>query len=70
MYHHVQHRESYVVRSSAWSKFQVSQSAVGHGDRVGGVAWHPQATLTQGEDVVNLASGAGDMNVNLWSLTG
>ncbi|KAL4065853.1 WD40-repeat-containing domain protein [Scleroderma yunnanense] len=40
----------------------------GHGDRVGGVAWHPQATLTQGDNVVNLASGAGDMNINLWSL--
>ncbi|KAI6126401.1 WD40-repeat-containing domain protein [Pisolithus croceorrhizus] len=38
------------------------------GDRVGGVAWHPQATLTQGEGLVNLASGAGDKNVNLWSL--
>ncbi|KAI5999333.1 WD40-repeat-containing domain protein [Pisolithus orientalis] len=32
----------------------------GHGDRVGGVAWHPQATLTQGEGLVNLVSGAGD----------
>ena len=51
-------------------EFQVSQSMVGHGDRVGGVAWHPQATLTQGEDLVNLVSGAGDMNVNLWSLNG
>ncbi|KAH7890818.1 WD40-repeat-containing domain protein [Phlebopus sp. FC_14] len=40
----------------------------GHGDRVGGVAWHPQATLTQGEGLVNLVSGAGDMTVNLWSL--
>jgi hypothetical protein len=40
----------------------------GHGDRVGGVAWHPQATLTQGEGLVNLVSGAGDMCVNLWSL--
>ncbi|KAH7908922.1 WD40-repeat-containing domain protein [Hygrophoropsis aurantiaca] len=40
----------------------------GHGDRVGGVAWHPQATLSQGDGLVNLASGAGDMCVNLWSL--
>ncbi|KAF8141532.1 WD40-repeat-containing domain protein [Boletus edulis] len=40
----------------------------GHADRVGGVAWHPQATLTQGEGLVNLVSGAGDMSVNLWSL--
>ncbi|KAH9840261.1 WD40-repeat-containing domain protein [Rhodofomes roseus] len=40
----------------------------GHTDRVGGVAWHPQATLSQSGDIVNLVSGAGDMNVNLWSL--
>lgn len=40
----------------------------GHNDRVGGVAWHPRATLSQGPDLVNLASGAGDMNVHLWSL--
>ncbi|TFK65587.1 U4/U6 snRNP-specific spliceosomal protein [Pluteus cervinus] len=42
----------------------------GHSDRVGGVAWHPQATLTQSADVVNLASGAGEANVCLWSLNG
>jgi U4/U6 small nuclear ribonucleoprotein PRP4 len=40
----------------------------GHSDRVGGVAWHPRATLSQGADLVNLASGAGDMNIHLWSL--
>ncbi|KAI9464261.1 U4/U6 snRNP-specific spliceosomal protein [Russula earlei] len=41
----------------------------GHGDRVGGVAWHPQATLTQSVDSVNLVSGAGDACVNMWSLS-
>ncbi|KIY51317.1 U4/U6 snRNP-specific spliceosomal protein [Fistulina hepatica ATCC 64428] len=40
----------------------------GHTDRVGGVAWHPQATLSLSPDAANLASGAGDNNVNLWSL--
>lgn len=40
----------------------------GHSDRVGGVAWHPQATLSQDPGAVNLVSGAGDCNVNLWSL--
>ncbi|KAJ7577061.1 U4/U6 snRNP-specific spliceosomal protein [Mycena floridula] len=40
----------------------------GHSDRVGGVAWHPKATLSQGPDLVNLVSGAGDYNVHLWSL--
>ncbi|TRM57954.1 WD40-repeat-containing domain protein [Schizophyllum amplum] len=42
----------------------------GHSDRVGGVAWHPDATLSLGPDLVNLASGAGDHCVNLWSLNG
>ena len=40
----------------------------GHSDRVGGVAWHPQATLSQSVDSVNLVSGAGDACVNVWSL--
>ncbi|KAG6854037.1 hypothetical protein C0991_011242 [Blastosporella zonata] len=40
----------------------------GHDDRVGGVAWHPQATLTQEKGLVNLASGGGEGSVNLWSL--
>ncbi|KAF8475189.1 U4/U6 snRNP-specific spliceosomal protein [Russula ochroleuca] len=41
----------------------------GHSDRVGGVAWHPQATLSQSADSVNLVSGAGDACVNVWSLS-
>ncbi|KAL0575970.1 hypothetical protein V5O48_006004 [Marasmius crinis-equi] len=44
------------------------RSLRGHSDRVGGVAWHPEATLSQGADLVNLASGAGEGNVHLWSL--
>jgi len=40
----------------------------GHGDRVGGVAWHPQATLSQSEDAVNFVTGAADGLVKLWSL--
>ncbi|KAG6844772.1 hypothetical protein H0H87_003890 [Tephrocybe sp. NHM501043] len=40
----------------------------GHDDRVGGVAWHPQATLAQGKGLVNLASGGGEASVCLWSL--
>ncbi|KAF8645542.1 hypothetical protein AX16_007753 [Volvariella volvacea WC 439] len=40
-----------------------------HADRVGGVAWHPQATLSQGADVVNLVSGGGEGNLALWSLS-
>ncbi|PPQ98243.1 hypothetical protein CVT26_003414 [Gymnopilus dilepis] len=44
------------------------RSLRGHNDKVGGVAWHPQATISQGADVVNLVSGGGEGNVNLWSL--
>ncbi|KAF8705202.1 pre-mRNA processing factor 4 (PRP4) like, partial [Rhizoctonia solani] len=39
-----------------------------HGDRVGGVAWHPQATLSQSADAINLATGGADLEVSLWSL--
>ncbi|EIN05998.1 U4/U6 snRNP-specific spliceosomal protein [Punctularia strigosozonata HHB-11173 SS5] len=44
------------------------RTLVGHTDRVGGVAWHPRATLSQSESAANLVSGAGDMSVHLWSL--
>ncbi|KAF8906296.1 WD40-repeat-containing domain protein [Gymnopilus junonius] len=44
------------------------RSLRGHNDRVGGVAWHPQASLSQGADLVNLVSGGGEGDVNLWSL--
>ncbi|KAK9375301.1 WD40-repeat-containing domain protein [Lipomyces chichibuensis] len=40
----------------------------GHNDRIGGLAWHPEATLLQSPNVVNLASGGGDCTVRLWSL--
>ncbi|KAI9137114.1 WD40-repeat-containing domain protein [Paraphysoderma sedebokerense] len=40
----------------------------GHTERVGGISWHPKATLSQSKSVVNLASGAGDGSVCLWSL--
>lgn len=40
----------------------------GHTDKVGGLAWHPRATLTQDPSAVNLVSGAGDASVCLWSL--
>ena len=49
-----------------WGNF--SSCLLGHSDRVGGVAWHPQATLSQSVDSVNLVSGAGDACVIVWSL--
>ncbi|EEQ84794.2 hypothetical protein RJZ56_007308 [Blastomyces dermatitidis] len=44
----------------------------GHTDRVGGISWFPGATRAESnvsESSVNMASGGGEGNVNLWSLT-
>ncbi|ORX55153.1 WD40 repeat-like protein [Hesseltinella vesiculosa] len=40
----------------------------GHEDRVGGVAFHPQSTLSLPSTVANMASSGGDGTVKLWSL--
>ncbi|KIJ55273.1 hypothetical protein M422DRAFT_151784 [Sphaerobolus stellatus SS14] len=46
-----------------------SCTPMSHSDRVGGIAWHPKATIGQSEDAVNFVSGgAGECTVNLWSL--
>ncbi|RKP13599.1 WD40 repeat-like protein [Piptocephalis cylindrospora] len=42
----------------------------GHTDRLGGIAWHPQATLGQSAASVNLATGGAEGNISLWSLPG
>ena len=49
-------------------QFRSEGMVLGHADRVGGVAWHPQATISQSEKTVNLVSGAGDEILHLWSL--
>ncbi|KAG0130995.1 WD40-repeat-containing domain protein [Tuber indicum] len=41
----------------------------GHTERVGGITWHPQATVSLSPDSANLASGGGEGTVHLWSLT-
>jgi len=44
----------------------------GHTNRVGGISWFPGSTLpgsSTSENAVNLASGGGEGNVHLWSLT-
>lgn len=46
-------------------------SVKGHSDRVSGLSWFPGATLPTSnvsESSLNLASGGGDGNINLWSL--
>lgn len=40
----------------------------GHTDRVGGVCFHPQSTLTQDKSSLNIASGGADANIHLWNL--
>ncbi|KAJ5664734.1 hypothetical protein N7462_011547 [Penicillium macrosclerotiorum] len=43
----------------------------GHDDRVGGLAWFPGATLPESNvspSTVNLISGGGEGNINLWAL--
>ncbi|KAF9167694.1 U4/U6 small nuclear ribonucleoprotein Prp4 [Actinomortierella ambigua] len=40
----------------------------GHTDKIGGITWHPQATISQERGALNLASGGGEGTVNLWSL--
>lgn len=57
------------LSSTDTEELKFKERNVGHGDRVGGLAWHPQATLTQSPDAVNLVSGAGDFNIHLWSLS-
>ncbi|MBW0487693.1 hypothetical protein O181_027408 [Austropuccinia psidii MF-1] len=40
----------------------------GHSDRIGGLAWHPGATISQTPSTVNFITGGADAKVQLWSL--
>jgi len=43
----------------------------GHnGERIGQVAWHPFATLSQSRESLNLATSGADSNIQLWNLSG
>ncbi|KAM0752136.1 WD40 repeat-like protein [Meredithblackwellia eburnea MCA 4105] len=39
-----------------------------HKERIGGVAWHPQATLSQPSSAQNFATSGADNDVKVWSL--
>src|SRR5690606_23498787 len=41
----------------------------GHTDRIGGLAFHPDSTLSLSPESANMASGAADSNIHLWNLT-
>lgn len=43
-------------------------SNLGHNCNVGAIVFHPQATLTQSETSLNMASCAADGGVKLWDL--
>lgn len=40
----------------------------GHVEKIGGAAWHPDATIGLSESAVNFATGGGEGGVKLWSL--
>jgi len=40
----------------------------GHKEKLSGLAWHPQATLSMSRNSVNLASCSVDGAIHLWSL--
>ncbi|GAA5959596.1 hypothetical protein JCM3765_007210 [Sporobolomyces pararoseus] len=40
----------------------------GHSERIGGVAWHPDATLTQSSQSINFATSGADNLIKLWNL--
>ncbi|KAG0233148.1 U4/U6 small nuclear ribonucleoprotein Prp4 [Actinomortierella wolfii] len=40
----------------------------GHTDKIGGLTWHPLATISQERSALNLASSGGEGSVHLWSL--
>ena len=43
-------------------------SNIGHNCNVGAIVFHPQATLTQSETSLNMASCSADGGVKLWDL--
>lgn len=42
--------------------------SIAHKERIGGVAWHPQATLSQSRSAVNFATSGADNDIKLWGL--
>lgn len=40
----------------------------GHTDRIGGIAFHPEATISLEKSVMNFATSGADSAIHLWSL--
>ncbi|GAA5965141.1 hypothetical protein JCM8115_006677 [Rhodotorula mucilaginosa] len=61
---------SWTGQAKLWSVPQCKEIRVlkGHKERIGGVAWHPQATLSQTASSVNFATSGADNDIKLWDL--
>ncbi|GAA5835683.1 hypothetical protein JCM11251_002997 [Rhodosporidiobolus azoricus] len=61
---------SWTGQAKLWSVPSCKEIRVlkGHKERIGGVAWHPQATLSQASSAVNFATSGADNEIRLWGL--
>ncbi len=57
-----------MIRRWAVPSAKEVQSFRAHSDKVGGLAWHPAATLGQSSAAINFVSGGGEGKVCLWNL--
>ncbi|GAA6027268.1 hypothetical protein JCM8097_002541 [Rhodosporidiobolus ruineniae] len=63
---------SWTGQAKLWSVPACKEIRVlkGHKERIGGVAWHPQATLSQSSSALNFATSGADNDIRLWNLDG
>ncbi|KAG1449723.1 hypothetical protein G6F56_008562 [Rhizopus delemar] len=69
--------DSKMLVTGAWSglckiwsvpRCELIMTLKGHNDKVGGVAFHPESTISLDKSVLNLATGAADGLIRLWNL--
>ncbi|CAO3677685.1 unnamed protein product [Umbelopsis ramanniana] len=69
--------DSSMVITGAWSGLcklwsvpnsECIKTLRGHTDRIGGVVFHPQSTISQDKASLNIATGGADSNIHLWNL--
>ncbi|GAA5907253.1 hypothetical protein JCM8208_006732 [Rhodotorula glutinis] len=61
---------SWTGQAKLWSVPSCKEVRVlrAHKERIGGVAWHPEATLSQSSSSVNFATSGADNDIKLWNL--